>query len=306
MNCESVRRDIPLFLYGELSVEGEQALQDHLDGCAECRKALEAEKALHEILDQREIEPSPELLVGCRRELDLRLKLAATRQGGWKAWLAGVFSGGLGFAGALRRPAAAVALVAIGFFAARLTTPRSPVLRPAEPADGVISRIRYLQPDPSGRVQIAVEETRQRIITGRPDEERIQRLLLTAARESNDPGLRVDSMEILKSRLESERVRQALLEALQHDPNAGVRLKAIEGLKPFVSEPEVRDVLAEILLSDQNPGVRIQAIDLLTQQKQQDALVGVLQELLGKEENNYVRLRCQRALQEMNASIGTF
>jgi len=308
MNCEAVRGDLSLFLYGELSVEEEQALQDHVEGCQGCRKALEAEKALHELLEARELEPSPELLVGCRRELALRLKLAAAaRPSGWLAWLRETFSGGLGLAGALRRPATAVALVALGFVAARWTSPRPPVAAPDQGGgEGVISRVRYVQPDPSGRVQIVLEETRQRVLTGRPEEEPIQRLLLAAAREANDPGLRVESVEILRQRSQSEGVRQALLEALQHDPNAGVRLKALEGLKAFAGEPEVRDALASALLRDQNPGVRIQAIDLLTQAKQQEAIVGVLQELLGREDNNYIRLRCQRALQDMNASVGTF
>ena len=41
MNCESVVRNTPLFLYGELSLEEEQSFQDHLDQCGECRKAVE-------------------------------------------------------------------------------------------------------------------------------------------------------------------------------------------------------------------------------------------------------------------------
>jgi HEAT repeat protein len=112
-------------------------------------------------------------------------------------------------------------------------------------------------------------------------------------------------MDILKTRPYSADVRRALLQALQHDPNPGVRLKALEGLKQFAAEPDVRSTLAGVLLADDNPGVRTQAIDLLIQKREED-IVGVLQELMQKDNNNYVRLRCQRALQEMNASVGTF
>jgi hypothetical protein len=59
------------------------------------------------------------------------------------------------------------------------------------------------------------------------------------------------------------------------------------------------------LQNDQNPGLRVQAIDLLVAQRD-DGLVGILQNLLQKESNNYVRLRCRSALEEMNASLGTF
>ncbi|MEK7409306.1 MAG: HEAT repeat domain-containing protein [Acidobacteriota bacterium] len=301
MSCETVRRDLSLFLYGELSLEEEQALQEHLEACPECAQARGAEEALHAALDRRGLEPSPELLAGCRRELGLLLKLASARERGWLARLREAFSGPV--VAVWRRPAAAVALVALGFFVARWTSPARPGDTPAE---GQIDRIRFVEPDASGGVRIAVEETRERIFTGRPDEDRIQRLLLAAARESEDPGLRAESVGILNARPELGGVRRALLEAVQHDSDSGVRLKALEGLKRFAAEPEVRDTLARVLLSDQNPGVRIQAIDLLTRQKRQEAIIGVLQALLNKEDNNYVRLRTERALQELNASIGTF
>jgi HEAT repeat protein len=60
-----------------------------------------------------------------------------------------------------------------------------------------------------------------------------------------------------------------------------------------------------VLLTDSNPGVRTQAVDLLTQSRE-PSLAAVLQELLTHEENNYVRLKCQKALNEMNASVETF
>ena len=91
----------------------------------------------------------------------------------------------------------------------------------------------------------------------------------------------------------------------EHDTNAGVRLKALEALRPSAADPETRQALAEVLLKDENPGVRTQAVDLLTS-KREPELVGVLQEIMTRENNNYVRMKCQRALNEMNASVETF
>jgi hypothetical protein len=303
MNCESVTRELPLFFYGELSLEEEQAIQDHLEACPSCRQAFQAEKELHELLDKRELEPSPALLAKCRRDLAARVSLAAAPSSRWKAWFFPAFSGRWQWA---FKPLGALALVALGFFAARWGGPSAAVapLARVKP-EGVISRVRYVQPDPSGGIRILLEETSQRLVTGRPEDEPIQRLLLATASDSADPSLRGESLEILKTRPQSVEVRRALLQALQHDPNAGVRLRALEGLKQFATEPEVRSALAQALLGDDNPGVRTQAIDLLIQKKEED-MVGLLQELMQKESNNYVRLRCQRALQEMNASVGTF
>jgi hypothetical protein len=300
MNCETVKKDLALFLYGELTLEEEQALQDHVEECAACRQALEAEKRLHRALDERELEPPASLLVRSRQDLERRLALAAPRRTGWLAWLKPT----LGSWQTALKPLGAVALVALGFFAARWTGPgTAPRLIPGE--EGVISRVRYLEPGPSGHLRVVVEETRQRVLSGSLEDEPIRRLLLAAAREARDPGLRGETVDLLKAQSESADVRRALLATFEQDPNPGVRLRALEGLKPFAAEPEVRSTLVRSLLVDDNPGVRIQAIDLLIQ-KREDALVGVLQELMQRETNNYVRLRCQRALQEMNASVGTF
>jgi hypothetical protein len=60
-----------------------------------------------------------------------------------------------------------------------------------------------------------------------------------------------------------------------------------------------------VLLTDDNPAVRMQVIDLLVEHRD-NAMVGVLQNVVQKEDNNYVRLKCEKALKDLNASIGTF
>ena len=128
--------------------------------------------------------------------------------------------------------------------------------------------------------------------------------LLAAAREDN-PAVRVESVGLLRGRADSGEVRDALLSAVAHDSNAGVRLKALDGLKPLADDPQVRKTLAQVLLADDNPAVRMQVVDLLVLHRD-DSMVGVLQNLVQKEDNNYVRLKCEKALKDMNASIGTF
>jgi hypothetical protein len=304
MNCESARKELSLFLYGELSFQEEEALEQHLEGCEGCRQALVREQAMHRALDLHEAGPPPDLLAQCRRDFRLRLESHREQREPLRLFWDSVQRF---FAAAYMRPAGALALIAVGFFIARLvpSTPSGAVLNDASLAGPVATQVRYLQPQPSGNVRIVLDETRQRVLSGNLEDHKIRRLLLAAAKDSSDPGLRVESLDILRTRAESEEVRKALLSALQHDPNAGVRLKAMEGLRSFTSRPEVRGGLAEALLSDDNSGVRTQAIDLLIQHKE-IGMAGVLQELLEKEDNNYIRLRCRKALLEMNASLETF
>lgn len=308
MNCDSVLKSLSLFLYGELSLEEEQEFQDHLEACPACRKAFEVEKTMLAALDSRELEPPPELLVRCRTTLEASIA-AVPQRAGWLAALKSFIGGGSKLWAAAARPVGAVALVALGFFGARWSAPEpAPVAIPVaqNSPDGFVTRVRYLQPEPSGDVRMMVEETRQRYLTGSLQDERIQQLLLTAARESSDPGVRADSVDILTQRAASNDVRDALLYTLGNDTNAGIRLRALDALKPYAADPEVRKALARALLADDNPGVRTQAIDLLVQNRDDESLVGVLQQCLQHESNGYVRLRSERALKDMKASAGTF
>ncbi len=303
MNCESVKKNAALFLYGELTIEEEQAFQDHIETCADCGREFETEKRVQAALSRNEVAVDPALLARSRRDLALRLENARTRRAGLGEWLRRLSD--LRIA-ALAKPAAALALVALGFFGARFTEskPAQPQLVSSAAEPGVL-RVRYLEPRPSGQVQLVVDETRQRTISGSVNDDQIRRLLMAAARESSDAGLRAESMDVLKAQRTAGELRPVLLYALQHDANPGVRLKALDALKPYGGEADVRAVLTQVLLTDDNPGVRAQAIDLLVEHKGR-MTAGVLQEVVQKENNSYVRLRCQRALEDMNASVGTF
>ncbi len=312
MTCEEARKNLPLFLYGELSFDEEESVEVHVDECAACRHALAREKVLFAALDDAEMLPSPEALAEARAELRGRLALAGVSQpsraisdpGASTFWdkIREGFTVHFHFAPGIAQVAGAAAMLALGFLTARVT-PNSFLgnFHSAGMVEPETSRVRYVEPVSPGRVQIVLDETRQRVLSGSVDDAAIQRLLLTAAKDPSDAGLRVESVDLLKNNSQSAEVRKALIYSLQHDPNAGVRLKALDGLKQFAEDPDTRQALTQVLLKDNNPGVRTQVIDLLVQ-RHTDAMVGVLQELMEKEDNGYIRMRCQKVLQEMNAS----
>ncbi|HLG98429.1 MAG TPA: HEAT repeat domain-containing protein [Bryobacteraceae bacterium] len=306
MKCEEARDTLPLLLYGELSFEDEERLETHIDECAGCREALGREQALFHSLDAVQAIPSQQFLENCRAELRGRVAHVESEQVSFWHKLRGGFSVHFHFPPGWMQLGGAVAMLVLGYFAAQWTPLSN--LRPGHSEASlqpVTSRVRYVEPVASGRVQIVVDETRQRVMSGNLDDQSIQRLLLAAAKDPSDPGLRVESVDLLKNRPESAEIRSALLYALQHDPNAGVRLKALDGLKEFANDPDTRKALAQVLLKDDNPGVRTQVIDLLIQHRT-EAMVGVLQELMNKEDNDYIRMRCQKALNDMNASVETY
>jgi hypothetical protein len=318
MTCDSVSNLISLYYYGELNPEEEDRLETHLAGCAACARELERHRKLAAALDQRTAPVSPLLLEDCRADLMAAVaggapRVAGLRKGPWTLFLEALGSTFSGL-GRLRQPLGASALIALGFMAAKITPANFASIRGPLAGGGasmasmtpedVFSTVRSVQPDSSGRVQISYDETHRRVVEGRMNDQAIQRLLLAASHEEN-PAVRVESMDILKTSAGSSQVRDALLNALANDPVASVRLKALEGLKPISVDPEVRKTLAQVLLSDDNAAVRMQAVDLLVAHRD-DSMVGMLQNLMQREDNGYVRLKCEKALKDMNASIGTF
>jgi hypothetical protein len=312
MNCGLVQEELPLFLYDELPAEQRSLIEDHLEECAACRNMVERERALHEVLTAGELAPPPGLLARCRKDLIAEIQSregtegVSSRAWQWKSWLRN-----LSIPTPAWKLAGALTLVAIGFFSARLT--QQPEILPGRAAqpvsftgglassEPVLSNIRSVTQGPDGQVQIQVEEVRHRVISGSVEDGRIRELLLETARVSSDPGLRVETVNLLNSGSGMEDVRNALVEVLQHDPNPGVRLKALEGLKLYASDPDVRQAMKAALLKDDNAGVRIQAIELLTQQREA-LLVPTLQRLLRTEENIYVRQKSENVLRDLNAS----
>jgi hypothetical protein len=303
MSCEKIRGLLSLYLYGELTFDEEEALEQHLSGCRECARAVEREKQVHRSLDVAAVAPSRELLERCRLALPRAILHSGHKQhgrGGWRETVRGFLRQPF-ISAAWLKPVGAMALVALGFFAARIgTRPEAPL-----PEDNITQRVRFVEPATAGGIRLVVDETRQKVVSGSLEDDSIRQLLLAAVRDPVDPGIRAESLDVLKAHSEAAEVRKALLYVVEHDRNAGVRLKALEALKPYTEDPESREVLSKVLLNDDNPGVRTKAIDYLTITGEPD-VVGTLQELMRKESNSYVRYRCQKALSDMKASLQTF
>jgi hypothetical protein len=302
MKCNEVVEQFPFYSYGEVSPEVEERIESHLAGCADCRGAFAKHRAFMEVLDHREDANEAALLTTCRIDLRRQLAVEGTRKahGGWFESLRSLSQFHIPF----RIPVGAMALVAVGYFGARYTPEKFGGIR-AGLTQPMFSNVQSIEPGDSGKVHIAVDEVQRRVVTGSLGDPHIQQLLLDAVREESNPGLRVQSIGVLKNSADSEQVRSALIDAVSHDPNAGVRLKALEGLTPYAGDASVRKTLANVLLKDDNAGVRVRAIDVLTSHHD-DSIVGILQDVMQKEDDSYIRTRTRDLLQTMKASVGTY
>ena len=306
MTCDALRKRIPLYFYGELPAEEEDRLEAHLHGCTACAREMDRMALLAGALGRRQAEVPAALLDECRADLRAAIEGAvppagARVKGPWTLFLEAMSATLAGFS-RWRTPVGAVALVAIGFVGARFSGAGRSWWK--APDDTSFATVRSVQADNSGRVQIAFDETRRQVISGRTDSPDIQKLLLTAFHQNN-PDVRVESMGLLSPATDTAEVRDALLSALDRDPNAGVRLKALEKLKPLAADPEVRKTMARVLQTDDNAAVRMQIVDLLVT-RHDESTVGVLQSVVQREDNSGVRQKLEKALKDLNASVGTF
>jgi len=62
MRCENLRRDVDAYIDGELEAGAAQAIHDHLDGCAACRRLVGEREALGRLVRGMPYYPAPDRL----------------------------------------------------------------------------------------------------------------------------------------------------------------------------------------------------------------------------------------------------
>jgi hypothetical protein len=164
-----------------------------------------------------------------------------------------------------------------------------------------ISGIRSVIQDPgSNQVTIKYDTVQTEQTQGSINDQRIQQLLLFAARNNYSSGVRMDSVDLLTQKPNDSRVREALVYSLRYDSNPGVRLKAIEGLGSYVKDDiSVRDAVLNALMTDKNQGVRTQALLLLEPVKADSSVRAALQHLAETDQNQYIRSQARTVLAQL-------
>ena len=317
MKCEWVRQNILFYVYNELEDDARYEVEQHLARCPECATELKATRKFHATLSEMPVaEPTPNMLAASRMRLQEGLETA--RQGGiWQrlifepsTWVrqirmspalaALIFMVGLG--GGI---GATYNVLASGRGGGSLLTSSlesgsgNPSSQPLE--SSAIAGIRSVTQEPgSNQVSIKYDTVSTQEAQGSLNDQRIQQLLLFAARNNYNSGVRMDSVDLLTQAPNDTRVREALMYALQNDTNPGVRLKALDGLSGFVrQDPTVRDGILRALISDANSGVRMQALHLVEPMKADSNVRSVLMRLAQADQNVSIRSQARTMLAQM-------
>ena len=311
MKCEWVRENIVLHVYGELADDARHELEQHVARCADCAAELKAEEEFHTLLMQDKVtEPSPNLLASSRMRLQEGLETA--KQGNWWGRLA--FDPANWLLQMKFSPALAAAILIVGFAGGIGTTykwyeSRQPIAtggsvtdnHPVIPAEASIAGINSITQDPgTNQVSIKYNAVSTQEYHGPLNDQQVQQLLLYAARNNYNSGVRVDSVDLLAQRTGDMKVREALIYALQNDTNPGVRLKSLDALGTYVkSDTNVRDAVLRSLLNDDNSGVRIEALRLIEPVKADGSVRGVLMALAAKDQSQYIKSQARTMLAQL-------
>jgi hypothetical protein len=306
MKCEWVRENITLHVYGELADDARHELEQHVERCADCAAELKAEQRFHTLLSQeRAAEPTPNLVAASRMRLQEALETA--EQG--RFWHRLAFDPANWLRQVRFSPALASAILILGFAGGVGTSYKVLGHQPttttsgtaATPAEASITGIRSITQDPAtNTVNIQYDTVTTQKAEGSMNDQRIQQLLLSAARNNYNSGVRMDSVDLLTQKPDVSQVREALVYALRYDTNPGVRLKALDGLGGFVkNDTRVRDVVLEALVNDSNPGVRTEALRLIEPVKADGSVRGVLMTLAAKDQSQYIKSQARTMLAQL-------
>ncbi len=303
MNCEWVQQNVTLYVYDELADDARHEVEQHLNRCPSCAAELASMRQFKEnmsVLPQLEV--TPNLLASARMNLQEALE-GVEQSSGWRRFL---FDPTDWLRQMKFSPALAAVLLIVGFAGGIGTMYR---IRPAEnaqvadnsakaaAAEASISGVKTINQGPNGEVQIQFDRTLPGSAQGSLNDQKIQQLLLLAARDNLNSGVRMDSIDLLNKKADDPQVRETLIFALRYDTNPGVRLKALEGLAGLVkSDIRVRNAVLEALLNDNNPGVRTGALHALEAVKADTSVRAALTELAKDDPNQYIRSESRRVL----------
>lgn len=305
MNCDWVGNNIQLYIYDELADDARYELEQHVARCGQCAKELKSARELHSLLLRLPVqEPSPNLLASSRMKLQESLE-TAEQSGFWRRL---VFDPWAWWREVRFAPAVAAIIFIVGFAGGIGATYQAmkghrPMVDggPTPVESSVISGIRSVTQEPgSNQVNIKYDTVSSQEANGSLNDQRIQQLLLFAARNNYNSGVRMDSVDLLSQQPQDMRVREALIYALRYDSNPGVRLKALGALGSYVKDDvRVRDAVLEVLLHDSNNGLRTNALHLLGPVRADSSVRAVMQQLADGDRNQYIRSQARTVLAQL-------
>jgi len=317
MKHNEYKKLLQLSLYSELKAEEQLTLKEHLVNCDECRRELEDQRNLMEIISTRKkVNVDDKILSAARYQL--RGALRAEKAG--RNILSGLMENiSQFFTTPIRLAVVSTSILLFGIFIGALIfrTSTAPLVDQAENTDQFamldndvrISNISFIDSDPSdGEVEFTFEASKPVRLRGKINDQRIQSVLTYAMLNEQNPGSRLNSINAMDTESPTHLdpdVKNALITVIMMDNNPGVRREALKLMKKFPYDETFKQTLLYVVANDTSSGLRIEALNSLIEagkqghKLNQDEL-NLFKQQLRQDENNYIKLKARTILQEYN------
>jgi hypothetical protein len=303
MKHDQFREWLMLSLYGELDPLQKETLDEHCKECADCRAEIEHLKAFQQILAQRKsVEVNDTLLAEARRQF----RTALMEERSKKSILGSITEA---VAHSVRRPVG-LAFGGVAVFALGILLGYS-ALRPTHPAEqsmtetmveqassmqsgSRIANVRFSEFESrDGSIDLSFDAVMPVRLHGNINDQRIQKILTYALMSSQNPGIRLQTANMLSSQTTP---------AMETDENPGVRREALAGLQKFSYDDQIKRAYLSVLMKDKNSGMRIEVINALTRVRAEGLrldsdVISVMQNKKQTDENIYIRTRATSFLE---------
>ncbi len=175
-----------------------------------------------------------------------------------------------------------------------------------------IGDVRFASSGPrTGEIDFSFNLVKHYQVRSDIDNRDVQKVLAYALVNSDNPGTRIKTVDMLNSVVErpDSDVEDALIKAAESDNNPGVRRAALLSLAKMKFDSKTKDALLYVLQRDPNPGMRVAAINILSEKElsnnaQSDKnkidpqVLQVLRQRIESDQNLYVRTKAADILKE--------
>jgi len=304
MNCEWVRQNVTLYLYGELADDAQHELEQHVARCADCAKELAEQRKFQTQMSALAVEePTASFLASSRMRLQEALEHEHPQRAWYQRW---AFDPTAWLRQVRFSPALAMVIFMVGFGGGLGAMYQSMRHNPVTPQQDninwqAIGGVTAIEKDPAtNEVKVQYDRVAPGTVQGAVSDPKVQDLLLYAAKSNENSGVRLNSVDALAEKTDDPRVRETLTYALRYDSNPGVRLHSLEGLAAYVKDDiRVRNAVLEALLNDSNLGVRSGALHALEPVKADSSVRMALEQLAKDDPSDYMRGESKRLLAAM-------
>jgi hypothetical protein len=272
MNCKEVQALLIDYLDGAMDVSAAGVMEQHLEGCTECKRESEDLQLLMAAMQNTVAEPPPPALregfdILLQSELNM-LTTANIIQEFGPATKKPARSIRLSWSSPAWQIAAALILVAAGVVIGRNL--------PSKQQPGVYAQMDSLHNE--------IRSMRQEIMLNMIDDESASQRIkaVSYAEEMSNPD---------------QQVIDVLIHTLNNDKNVNVRLAALYSLSRFADRRAVRDSLVNSLPTQTEPIIQVVLINLLAEKRDTRAIAPIRNIITNKKTLKEVKDAAQRSLQ---------